>query len=321
LALAEAEREAEEIRSGRRKLNDAKYAISLTASESKAEPEVGEVGSSRPVLRLAAESVIADTLRKEVNVAKAVMHAEAELLNDTRSAPENDIDPDWLYRWRDHAGSVSSEQLQAIWGRILAGELKSPGAYSYRLLEFVKNLTKEEANLIEAISPFVITDFVARNQGSFLEKAGIAFGVLLELQDLGILSGAEALGLSKTFKSHSEQKFVNILLCHNKGLLIEHSDPKKTFSVEAYIVTSLGRQVIRLGKFSPNEDYLREIGKQIKNQGFTASLVDWADMGNGMVRYFNRHEITDAQPGAAPNGGPAASVQNSSAPVGPPSVS
>jgi hypothetical protein len=86
-------------------------------------------------------------------------------------------------------------------------------------------------------------------------------------------------------------------------------------------VTFLGKQVIRLGKFLPNQDYLRQVAKEIKKQGFTTSLVDWADAGSGKVRCFNRNEIRDAQPDAPPNGGPAASIENPGAPGGPPSVS
>ena len=293
LALADAEREAEEIRSGRLRLQNAKYAISLTAPCIEVEPVDEE--DSTPLLELATGAAVADAIRKEINVAKAVTHAEAELRDDPTPVPEQNLDDDWLYRWRDYAGSVSSEELQAIWGRILAGELKSPGQYSYRLLDFVRNLTKDEANLVERVSPFVLVDFVVRKPESPLKDAGVTFDVLLQLQDLGILSGVEALGLSKTFSSNAKDRFIKILLCHGKGLLVEHENPDKTFKLGAYVVTNLGKQVIRLGKFMPNEDYLRAIGREIKKSEFKVSLVDYTDIGNGMVRYNNAVEIETAQ--------------------------
>ena len=36
---------------------------------------------------------------------------------------------------------MSSEELQTLWGRTLAGEIKSPGSYSLRTLDFLKNLS------------------------------------------------------------------------------------------------------------------------------------------------------------------------------------
>ncbi len=297
LSLADAEREAEEIRSGRRKFEDAKYVLSLTEGTSK-----GDAATPRdevPLLEVASRVAVADAIRKEVNVAKAVLHAEDELREDTASPPEQKLDEDWLYRWRDYAGSVSSEELQAIWGRILAGEIKSPGQYSYRLLDFVRNLTKAEASLIERIASFVLNDFVVRENDETLKASGVTFDVLLQLQDLGILSGVESIGLSKTCNSNDKERFIKVLLCHGRGLLIQHDDPSKKLILGAYIMTNLGKQVIRLGKFVPNENYLTSIGRKILESGFKVSLIDYVDLGNSMIRYSNEIEIPKAQQGGA----------------------
>lgn len=297
LVLADAEREADEIRSGRRKLENGKYVLSLTAgsADGPSKPPREEV----PFLELASRSAVADAIRKEVNVAKAVLHAEDELRGDATPPPEHKIDDDWLYRWRDYAGSVSSEELQAIWGRILAGELKSPGQFSYRLLEFVRNLTKEDADLIDRVASFVLVDLVVRDHDALLKEAGVHFGVLLQLQDLGILSGVEALGLSRTFSSNAKDKFVSVLLCHGRGLLVEHEDPSKTYKLSAYIVTSLGKQVMNLGKFVPSEAYLLSIGTKIQKSGFKVSLIDYVDVGDGKIRFSNATEIPNVQHGVA----------------------
>ena len=297
LAIADAEREVEDIRSGRRKLEKAKYVLSLTKDSSGDDAET--IKEEVPLLEMASRAGVADAIRKEINVAKAVLHAEDDLRDDPTPPPDQKLDDDWLFRWRDYAGSVSSDELQEIWGRILAGELRSPGQYSYRLLDFVRNLTKEEAGLIEMIASFVLDDFVVRKPDDILKDAGISFDLLLQLQDLGILSGVEALGLSRTFSSNDTNRFINILLCHGRGLLIEDDDPSKTFKLGAYIVTNLGKQVIRLGKFKANEDYLRAVAAEIQKSEFTVSLVDYIDLGGGKVRYSNAIRIPNAQKGGA----------------------
>ena len=68
-------------------------------------------------------------MRAEVNVAKAVLSAEAALEDDPQKPPDRRVDEDWLFRWRDSASKVSVAELQALWGRVLAGEIKSPGTF------------------------------------------------------------------------------------------------------------------------------------------------------------------------------------------------
>jgi hypothetical protein len=179
LALADAEREADDIRSGRRRLENSRFVLSLTENVEQTKPHAERI--EVPLLELANTAAVADAVRKEVNVAKAVLRAEEELRDDQSTPPGGKPDDDWLYRWRDYAGSVSSDELQAIWGRILAGEIKSPGLYSYRLLDFVRNLTKDEAALIEKVVPFVFGDAIFRGHDDILEKAGVTFEVLLQL--------------------------------------------------------------------------------------------------------------------------------------------
>lgn len=145
--------------------------LSLTEDVAQTKPNAERI--EVPLLELANRAAVADAVRKEVNVAKAVLRAEEELRDDQSIPADGKPADDWLYRWRDYAGSVSSDELQAIWGRILAGEIKSPGLYSYRLLDFVRNLTKDEAALIEKVVPFVLGDVICRDHDAILEKAGV----------------------------------------------------------------------------------------------------------------------------------------------------
>jgi len=287
LALAAAEKEAQLIRSGAKSLRESKYLLSLTSPQYPEQEEVGGV----QLPELASRSVIADAMRKEANVAKAVLQAEAELKADPTPPPKQQIEDDWLHRWRESAGQVSAEELQALWGKILAGELKSPGSYSYRLLDFIRNLTRDEAALIEKIAGFVINGSIAREPETLLESEGITFDMLLSLQELGVVAGVESLGMANRFDSVSPEKFVRLLLCNGKGLFVEHDDKFKTLELGAYIVTSLGKQVMGLGKFSPSESYLRAVGKSIKQKGYKVSLVDCIPADAGRVRILNQQEI------------------------------
>ena len=65
------------------------------------------------------------------------------------SLPHQDID--WFMRFYDGCGNISNEELQAIWAKILAGEVRKPGSYSYRTLETLKNISSIEAKLFASI--------------------------------------------------------------------------------------------------------------------------------------------------------------------------
>jgi hypothetical protein len=234
---------------------------------------------------------LADAIRREVNVAKAVTYAEQHLKDDAQQPPENKIEDDWLFRWRDYAGEVSSEQLQILWGKLLAGELKSPGSYSLRALEFLRNLSPSEAKEIALLSRFVLQDIVVRSQRQILEEEGISFGFLLRMQELGVVSGVEAIGLSVQYKSNETTRFIQVFCSHGRVLLATHEDPNKILSLESYNLTDVGRQILRLGIFAPHEKYLRKVGEQLKSQGFSVNLGSYRDVAANKIQVFSQEAL------------------------------
>ena len=289
LALAQAEREAEDIRVGRK---------SLTADGRLVEvPDHGAEGSPRddnaPFATLAAttqRNLLYREMRREVNVGKAVLQAVAELENDPQEPPAGRVEEDWLSRWRDSANQVSAEELQTLWGRVLAGEIKSPGTFSLRTLEFLKNLSKEDARRIEKLAPFVVDDFVFNGDRSLLESEGITLGFLLGLQDLGIVEVSQR-GVRKILKSALQDKFMLGLIAYKRILVITHEDPSKESHLNVYRLTSLGREVLRLGVFMPHEHYLRQLGKTIRSLGFRVVVARYEQVTETEGRYFDEEEL------------------------------
>lgn len=298
LANAQAQRDAEDIKEGRKSISDFSSSIGFK----KAELPVNNALRIEPSLdyELACEVVrdqlVHDSIRKEVNVAKAIIHAEEALRDDSEAAPQESIDADWLYRWRDYTGDVSNDDLQKIWGRLLAGEVKSPGSYSLRCLDFLRNLSQAEAKLIERISSLVLMSAVWRPDDN-VYKLPLSFKELLELQELGVISGAEALGLSVTLTdtNSNEEKFFKVLICHDKCLLVTHADKKTELTFQIFSVTRLGHQLMSLGEFSANEEYLEALGKKIVSEGFDVSIADIVEVAETYVRWDNARKLAITQ--------------------------
>jgi hypothetical protein len=257
-------------------------------------PLDGRVEPSLDLGSLTTAAIVDNTTRaarSEINASKAVIHAEDQLAADQQTPPDRLVDDDWIFTWRDYAGRVSNEDLQRLWGSVLAGEIKSPGAYSIRTLEFLRALSKEEAEKISKLARFAVEGRIIRTQQKHLDEQGVTFNLLLQMQDLGIVSGVEAVGLNTTFRSLAPDRFVHALRSHKKALIVEHNDVTHELKLEVYRVTSVGAQLLALGYFEPDVEYLRQIGQSIAAQGFTVQLADWRQTSEHEGEYFNAEKI------------------------------
>jgi hypothetical protein len=294
LMLAQAEMDAADLRAGRKRLLSDGSLMPASPVESAA-TDVG--GRIEPTLFLTnavssgAVAAQANSARSEINASKAIIFAEEQLANDQQSPPDRSVDDDWLFVWREHAGKVSAEDLQRLWGSVLAGEIKSPGKYSIRTLEFLKTLSKSEAETISMLATYVIDSRIAREQKDYLQSNGVTFNLLLGMQELGIISGVEAVGLNTTYKSVVSDKFVRALVSHGKALIVEHEDKEKSFSLEVYLLTEVGRQILGLGSFEPDVQYMRRVGQEILKQGFRVRIADWMDVSENEGQYSNAEVI------------------------------
>ncbi len=164
LILAQANRDAEAIRRGELTVDPSGQLLPISASITSKTHTEGENSTTisyqltpefSDSYALVTQSAQADILRKEVNVAKAIIHAEDALSDDSQTPPDRSPEEDWLYQWRDYASTVSEDELQQLWGRVLAGEIKAPGTFSVRLLNFLHNLDRDDARLIGQKTNFV----------------------------------------------------------------------------------------------------------------------------------------------------------------------
>lgn len=239
-----------------------------------------------------AQVIKAEEVRKEISVNKAILYAEEELLKEDQKPSDVPINEDWLLRWRDGAASISSEELIGLWGKVLAGEVKDPGAYSLRTLEFLKHLSQDEASLIESVMPFVFDGFIYKGDEKLLDANDITFQKLLCLQELGILSGVDAMGLERNWRSFLTDRFEMALVSNKKLILVKNPDPFRSLSIQPVcLLTIVGVQLYRLIQITPNKEIIHSIVEKIKSQGFTAQVGDIDGIANGQITYRNLIDV------------------------------
>lgn len=90
----------------------------------------------------AEQRVLAELVRQEENI-ENILNIVAEILQDSKNVSNESVDEDWLTRFFEIAKNISAEDMQFIWGKILAGEIVNPGSFSLRTLEVLRNISRK----------------------------------------------------------------------------------------------------------------------------------------------------------------------------------
>lgn len=287
LVLAQAESDASDIKNGKKQLLPDGSLVSLTEPELEIILHEPEVDIFQIQNKVETRKKATDILQ-EISLNKTILLAEEELLRSKQETPEESIDSDWVFRWQEHAKKVQSDELREIWARILAGEVKAPGSYSLRTLDFIKNLSKKEALSISKLGQFVIENKIFKCDR--LDQAGIDFPFLLQMEDLGILSGVEGgdvAGLELMICAKKVGKIVSHLINRNLALLIESNDLSQVLKLKCYRLSRIGAEVLSLGDFQADREYMLEVGQKIKYQNFNVKISSYIPKNRYQGNFIN----------------------------------
>ena len=80
-----------------------------------------------------------------------------------------------MTRFINSVEDISSENMQKLWGKILAGEILEPSTFSYKTLECMRNLSKKDAELFERLCKTVIEDSFIISDLNILKNWGFLF--------------------------------------------------------------------------------------------------------------------------------------------------
>jgi hypothetical protein len=138
----------------------------------------------------AALRLLFQELKKQQNIDKVIDKAYDILENDNEGSDEP-VNPDWFTRLMNSVEDISDEQMQEVWGKILAGEVREPNTFSFRTLDVVKNLTKDEAFLFDRVSSFAIQfneSLLLPHMDQLLKLYGVNYMDIVRLNQCGLVS-------------------------------------------------------------------------------------------------------------------------------------
>lgn len=285
-AIVSAERELEDLRSGRKMLDQRGRMIDAVA--------VGDVPMHSVIERPPAdEDAIFSRLAKPQNLLNAVasemehrdlqrslvirrlaLLAEQEVLAGAvpRTLAARAPGSQWLQRWRQLAQDSDHPELQRLWARLLAREVAVPGRHSLAALDTLSKIGESDIAGLRLLAGFSFGEFMfdARTRyfqpelhGVWLETAA-ALGLL---QPLGITRGV-------TLHRRDDSAEPLLLVCHNRALQLSGLGPAGV-RVPVLRISAVGRQLFGLCGGAADMAYLLDFAAYLSRVGVRVALGNW----------------------------------------------
>ncbi|SDZ16208.1 DUF2806 domain-containing protein [Tindallia californiensis] len=210
--------------------------------------------SAQELIQRAGNRFLYQEMKKQQNIESIAAVAYKELENEVQVSEEQ-VDSDWITRFFNSIEDISDNEMQEIWGRILAGEIKQPNTYSLRTLDKLKNINKTEAFLFEELSKLVVESssayFIFDNNET-LNKQGLYFSQILDLEECGLIS-AQSLTLNLKISKDITKFILNEELV---GIFSTQKEGELKITISIYTLTKAGVQLYKVVKSSTNAQYL-----------------------------------------------------------------
>ena len=228
-------------------------------AQTDAEVEILRLQSEEKV----AQYVLARNKQKVENVEEIVSKAKQQFTPDEQ-VPEDPVEKDWMTRFLNIAEEISDKDLQDIWGRILAGEIKKPKSYSLRTLEVMRNMSKDEASLIMKASTFqVALDLIST------EPFALGLMEQISLEDIGVVCGDE---LIRTMTIPSTGKISFVLNRNTQINIYAHTGVKIKF--KGLKLTKAGQEIFILIQEHDYDKFYTDLSNEIKKSGATKVTIN-----------------------------------------------
>ncbi len=136
--------------------------------------------------------------RRQLNIDNVAEIAAKQLERET-TISEEQVNDDWTTRFFNIVKDISEIEMQTLWGRILAGEVKHPKSFSLRTLELLKNLNKDEAEIFMKIGTHAIKTinnykFIFRGNYKNVEKF-FTYSDISRLIECGLIQPGDTISL------------------------------------------------------------------------------------------------------------------------------
>lgn len=205
-------------------------------------------------------------LRRQANL-EDIGARTLDILPET-ATPEY-IDVNWIDTFASCAEDVGEDELKNLWANILCNESQSPGKYSKRTLNSLKNFEVKDCKMCEDIAPYVFeilekTEYFCGILWDEEIKKRIPYRMISHLESIGILVKSD---FGVTYSTYSGE---NIILKYQNytNKLVNNTDSDIDIG-ELIGLTETGKQIISIINGFHDDEYKNKIINLFKDRGFT----------------------------------------------------
>lgn len=223
-----------------------------------------DASNSEELLKRTGNRLLFQEMHKQQNIDSVVSHAYSELENETEVSKEP-INPDWIIRFMNSVEDISNEEMQILWAKILAGEIKKPNTYTLRTLERIKNLSVEEANKFNELSKYILTSgdlMFILSKKDLRNEFGIQFDDILLMEECGLVS-SQNLSLKMKTNNKSPKLVSNSQIM---GIITGLTSEFKDIILNVYSLTESGKQLFKTINCEGDDKYAIRALELIKQE-------------------------------------------------------
>ena len=204
---------------------------------------------------------IAKENKRQINIDNIVKYAITEMSTKEKVTSEVEPDPDWISNFFNLCQDISNEELQILWGKLLANEVDKPGSFRRRTMHTLKLISPMEAKWFNALCTnlititdeikskekyyCMITQFIPIKKKTALAFSGISSYEMYRLEEIGLVNSTDY-----DFKE-SDGYFLNINGKTYKS--VQGVD----YYLPTYTLTLIGENILSAINVESNKKYLK----------------------------------------------------------------
>ena len=230
-------------------------------------------------------------VKKQKNIEDVIAGA-ANILEETPTVSKDPVDSDWMTRFFNSVQDVSNLEMQKLWSKLLAGEVRRPSSYSLRTLDILSKLSSEEAKLFAEICKYIVEyrgTAALLNNDEINKKYNQNYEKILRLDECGLIDSSAI--MSVTLKVAPGIPFEAI---YGEYLIRGESSSEQSINLPIYKLTTPGRELYNIVSYELDVDYLHEVEKTICNQNSGISFSEHpivSKNNDGTVQYVRQGRV------------------------------
>ncbi|NHQ59832.1 DUF2806 domain-containing protein [Chlorobium sp. BLA1] len=200
--------------------------------------------------------------QRQKNIDKITIYGLLEAARISETSNEK-IDRDWLNQFINVSQDVSSDQMQEVWGKILAREISNPGSFSLRSLEVLRTISRQEAEIFRKMVQFVFCVDNYRyifHDHTIYNGTGDGWNDYVLMREIGLFTPG-IFGVN--FRSSPN---CNLVFKHGHLSFKIIASKDTDFHLNGYPLSVVGRELVKLIQITPDSDYFDRVKAEVSEK-------------------------------------------------------